>query len=179
MYIDNEPKLTLGLKKKPTENQFQANMKKRPKLTLGSRKPADNSDSMGNGTPLNFSVGLKHKFIPQVEKSPRMQAPQSSAIIRMPKTQGKLEVNIKISEMPNWVEAVKNGWQRFCISVDGEIVQMKVRPKVWNKLLKANEEYPQWVASITGKMGPRIKNGFELVEPAIQVYEKQAVVNSE
>jgi hypothetical protein len=168
MFIDNEPKFTLGLKKKPAEYQPQANINKRPKLSLGLRKSADNSHSMvQEGTTLNLK-----QFKPQIENSRRIQAPQTS-IVKMPKTQGKLEINIKISELPNWIKALKNGWQQFCINVDGQIIQIMVRPKVWNKLLKANEEYPLWIASITGKMGPYIKNGFELLEPAIQVYEKQ------
>ncbi|RKZ38877.1 MAG: fertility inhibition FinO-like protein [Gammaproteobacteria bacterium] len=92
----------------------------------------------------------------------------------MPKTLGKLEVNIKINELPNWVESIKNSRQQFYINADGQIVRMKVRNKTWQKLLQANEKYPEWVASITGKMGHHIKNGFELLEPAIQVYEKNS-----
>lgn len=169
MFTDNEPKFTLGLKKKPEGNQSQADVQKRPRLTLG-RKSADNKE----GLP---SVSSRYKFRPQDEKSQRTPVPQTPTTVRMPRTHGKLEVTIKISELPNWIEAIKNGWQRFCINVDGQVVQMMVRPRVWNKLLKANEEYPLWVASITGKMGPRFKNGFELLEPAIQVYEKQVKVN--
>ena len=171
MLNGNGTKLTLGLKKKSAENQSQANTKKRLKLTLGLQKSPDKSR---NQEFPKFSSGLKPKFGPQVEKPQKMPSPQTSATLRMPKTQGKLEINIKISELPNWVEEVKHGWQRFCINVDGQIIQMMVRPRVWYKLLKANEEYPLWIASITGKMGLRIKNGFQLLEPAIQVYEKQA-----
>ena len=36
-----------------------------------------------------------------------------------------------------------------------------------------------WVASITGKMGPRIKEGFELLEVGVQVYEKKPKEPSE
>ncbi|NJO17566.1 MAG: fertility inhibition FinO-like protein [Thioploca sp.] len=97
----------------------------------------------------------------------------------MPKTKGKLEINIKINQLPTQSQTIKRGWQRFYINIEGQIVQMKVRPRTWNKLLKANEEYPAWVASITGKMGHRIKNGFELLEPSIQVYEKKVGVPSE
>jgi hypothetical protein len=50
---------------------------------------------------------------------------------------------------------------------------MDVRPKVWNKLTKANEEYPLWTAAITGKKSPRTENGFELLEVGIQTYKRK------
>jgi len=184
---EKHSKLTLGLRKKaqgnyqPQEN-FQSNMEKRTKLTLGLRKkPALVHPQFAGEIPASLERRSKPatgsqttkraEFLSNYIEKPRVLAPRQSTI-KIPKTQGKLEVNIKISELPNWVETIKRGWHRFCINADGQIVQMVVRPRVWNKLLQANEEYPMWVANITGKMGPRIKDGFVLLEPAIQVYEK-------
>jgi len=186
---EKRSKLTLGLKKKAQDNHqpqenFQNNTEKRSKLTLGLRKkPALVHPQFAGETPTSFERGSNSKqsvgyqarkrpeFHPNYIEKPRVLAPRQSTL-KIPKTQGKLEVNIKISELPNWVETIKRGWQRFCINADGQIVQMVVRPRVWNKLLQANQEYQMWVANITGKMGPRIKDGFVLLEPAIQVYEK-------
>jgi len=184
---ENSSKFTLGLKKKaqgnhqPKEN-FQSNSENRAKLTLGLRKkPALVHPQFAGETPaliqrdskpsVGYQARKRPEFIPNYIEKPRVLAPRQSTI-KIPKTPGKLEVNIKISELPNWVETIKRGWYRLCINADGQIVQMVVRPKVWNKLLQANEEYQMWVANITGKMGPRIKDGFVLLEPAIQVYEK-------
>ena len=180
--LGNKPKLTLGLKKKTATIQSQPTTNEPEKLTLKLRKkPADIYPSQSGAknregaSSSSFVSSLRQKpeFKPQGVTEKRVYTPQTSTI-RMPRTPGKFEINIKISELPNWVEPVKRGWQRFCVNADKQVVQMMVRPKVWNKLLKANEEYPMWVASFTGKMGPRIKNGFELLEPAMQVYEKQA-----
>jgi hypothetical protein len=187
---ETRPKLMLGLRKKPKLHQTHQNdeknrIEKRPPLTSDFRKkPAlvhpqfsrEHQTTMDGGYSRPPSFGYrtqkKPRFISDSVEKPRILAPRQSTI-KIPKTQGKLEINIKISQLPNWVETVKRGWQRFCVNADGQIVQMLVRPRVWNKLQQANEEYPVWVANITGKMGPRIKDGFVLLEPAIQVYEKK------
>ena len=36
---------------------------------------------------------------------------------------------------------------------------------------QTQEQYPMWIAVITGKMGKAIDNGFELDQPAIQAFE--------
>ncbi|OQY54713.1 MAG: hypothetical protein DRR08_22070 [Candidatus Parabeggiatoa sp. nov. 2] len=181
MTTENRPKLTLGLKKKSKQPQDDAQtQQKSAKLSLGLRKkpallqPQDGAgDAQERSSRLTLGSRKKQEFIPQsVAKSQRPFVPRPSPV-RMPKTPGRLEVNIKITELPNWVETIKRGWRRFCVNVEGQVVEIKVRPKAWEKLLKANEEYPMWMASITGKMGTRIKNGFALLEPAVQVYERK------
>jgi hypothetical protein len=188
MAIEKKPKLTLGLRKKSQVDQPQLEngsqtTNERPKITVGYRKKnggfSPNKEELqaaaDRRTTLALEISTKPKLLkPLIILKPQRIPTPNQSTIRMPNTKGKLEINIKIGELPNWVETLKRGWCRFCVNAEGQVVQMKVRPKTWNKLLKANEEYPGWVASITGKMGHRIKNGFELLEPAIQVYEKKA-----
>lgn len=88
-------------------------------------------------------------------------------------TSGKLEITIKISEFPADVKTVENGWKSFEIDCDGRLVSVTVKPKVFKKLEQAQAEYPMWVAAIPGKMGQTSENGFVLVEPNIQVFEKK------
>ncbi|MBD2044092.1 fertility inhibition FinO-like protein [Coleofasciculus sp. FACHB-64] len=88
-------------------------------------------------------------------------------------TSGKLEITIKISEFPTDVKTVENGWKSFEIDCDGRLVSVTVKPKVFKKLEQAQAEYPMWVAAIAGKMGQTSENGFVLVEPNIQVFEKK------
>jgi hypothetical protein len=85
---------------------------------------------------------------------------------------GKLEVTIKISDMPA-AQTVENGWKSFEVDCDGQIISVTVKPKVWKKLEDAQANYPMWVAAIAGKMGTPTKTGFILVEPNIQVFEKK------
>lgn len=86
--------------------------------------------------------------------------------------QGKLEITIKITELPRSL-AVENGWQRFQIDCDGRIISVTVKPKVWKKLTDAQANYPMWVGAIAGKMGEATENGFVLLEPSVQVFEKK------
>jgi len=85
----------------------------------------------------------------------------------------KLEINVKINALPTNIETVKNDWKMFNVEADGRIFRVKVRPRIWRKIEEADQEFPMWVASITGKLGPPIKGGFELLEPAVQVFEKK------
>jgi hypothetical protein len=88
-------------------------------------------------------------------------------------TSGKLEITIKISEFPADVKTVENGWKSFEIDCDGWLVSVTVKPKVFKKLEQAQADYPMWVAAIAGKMGETSENGFVLLEPNIQVFEKK------
>ena len=86
---------------------------------------------------------------------------------------GKLEITLKINTMPTEVETTKHGWKEFVVDANGQMITITVRPKTWNKLVTANEQYPSWVAAIAGTMGKRTKDGFALETPAIQAFEKK------
>ena len=88
-------------------------------------------------------------------------------------TPGKLELTIKINEFPTDVKTVDNGWKEFDLDCDGQVVTIKVRPKVFKKLEQAQENYPMWVAAIAGKMGESTPGGFVLDQPNIQVFERK------
>ncbi len=84
----------------------------------------------------------------------------------------KMEVVLKFSELPE-AETVENGWQYFELDSEGIIISITVKPKMFKKLTQASENYPQWVAAISGKMGESTENGFKLESPNIQVFEKK------
>lgn len=92
--------------------------------------------------------------------------------------QGKLELTIKISELPE-AKTVENGWQQFDIDCDGRIVSITVKPKMWKKFTDAQASFPSWVAAIAGKMGEETELGFILNEPNIQVFEKKPKATAE
>ena len=87
-------------------------------------------------------------------------------------TIGRLEVTIKISELPQNVRTVGDS-KTFDLECDRCIVSVTVKPKVWRKLEEAQANFPQWVAAITGKMGEATAQGFVLEAPAVQVFEKK------
>ena len=85
---------------------------------------------------------------------------------------GKLEVTIKISELPT-PEAGENGWQRFTMDCDGREVSATVKPKIWKKLTSADEQYDSWVAAVRGNIGELTPAGFILENPNIQTFERK------
>ncbi|MCA6623222.1 MAG: fertility inhibition FinO-like protein [Pseudanabaena sp. M165S2SP1A06QC] len=87
--------------------------------------------------------------------------------------QGKLEVTIKINELPAISSKDKNGWVTFELDCEGRIFTATVKPKVFKKLEDAQANFPMWVAAIAGKMGEATETGFVLLEPNIQVFEKK------
>jgi hypothetical protein len=85
---------------------------------------------------------------------------------------GKLEITIKINELPK-PKTIESGLQQFDLDCDGQIISVTVKPKIWKKLTDAASNYPQWVAAIAGKLGQQTENGFVLEEPNIQVFERK------
>lgn len=88
-------------------------------------------------------------------------------------TSGKLELTIKINEFPSDAQTVENNWKQFDLDCDGQLVRVKVKPKVFKKLEDAQANYPMWVAAIAGKMGEAIPGGFLLDAPNIQTFERK------
>lgn len=88
-------------------------------------------------------------------------------------TPGKMEITIKINQFPSDVATVQNGWKEFRVECNGREVSITLRPKMFTKLEEAKAKYPEWVAAITGQMGPETPKGFVLSEPNIQVFERK------
>ena len=86
---------------------------------------------------------------------------------------GKLEVSIKINQLPEDVATNKNGWKVFRVDCGGRPVEVALRPRMWNKLAEAAAAWPMWVASVSGTMGAPLGQGFILNEPAVQVFERK------
>ncbi|RKZ61909.1 MAG: hypothetical protein DRR16_18130 [Candidatus Parabeggiatoa sp. nov. 3] len=102
---------------------------------------------------------------PKIQKLP-LPPPQLDELVT-----GKMEVCLKIHELPADSKTTRNGWEEFLIETERHAVKTTVRPKTWKKLQNAGKEYSHWIANIRGQMGPRSKKGFELLAPAIQIFE--------
>jgi len=87
----------------------------------------------------------------------------------------RLDLAIKITTLPQQSRTVTNGWQEFHVEADGYMIRITVRPKVWKKLQQIAATCPYWIAAIRGKKGKNLEhNGFELSEPLVQIFERQA-----
>ena len=91
-------------------------------------------------------------------------------------TSARIEVNVKFNELPKNPVEVKNNHIRFYVNtghLEMPVVQVTVRPGIWAKLVKASREFPMWVCSISGNLGLRIRRGFIIENPKVQIFEKK------
>ena len=78
-----------------------------------------------------LTLETPEQIVPEKRSTIRLKEP---VVATQPRIKGKLEVYIKINELPNWVETLDNKKQKVCINAGGQIVQVELRPKIWNKL---------------------------------------------
>jgi hypothetical protein len=93
--------------------------------------------------------------------------------IRAMATPAKIQVTCKLNEVPKHRELADKRIEFFL--QDGEsdrIFTVRMKPKIFKKLTEHG--FTEWVAAITGEIGPATETGFELVNAAVQVFEKKA-----
>ena len=88
-------------------------------------------------------------------------------------TQGKMDITIKINTFPENIEEIDNGWKQFTLECGEHKVSVTLRPKHFNKMVKATDAYPEWVAAFQGQMGELTEKGFVLLQPGVQVFERK------
>ena len=128
---------------------------------------------MGKLDSPDEAVAVSISRLENITKLAKYQTKQRIKPTKLPMTTGKLELIIKINELPLDVQTNKDNWKTFELDCDGRVVPVTVKPKIWKKLEDAAANYPQWVAAIGGKMGESTSDGFVLSEPNIQVFEKK------
>lgn len=88
---------------------------------------------------------------------------------------GRLELTLKFSQLPKPMP-VKSG-MKIGIQTDSALVVATLPLKAWKKLEQAQADWPQWVATLTGKLGTKAgADGAAVVvleSPALQVFEKK------
>ena len=93
--------------------------------------------------------------------------------IRAMATAAKISLTCKLSEVPKHRELADKQIEFFL--QDGEsdrIFTVQMKPKMFKKL--TDHGFTDWVAAITGEIGPATQTGFELMNSAVQVFERKA-----
>ena len=85
---------------------------------------------------------------------------------------GRLELTVKFSELPR-PRSVQNGFKMGIQTGEG-IVTTILPAKVWRTLEQAAQDYPQWVAALSGSLDRFAAGEIALKHPAVQVFEKKA-----
>lgn len=158
MSEDAKSRKVLSLKKKVTEESPPATSSPRPTLGLNRPRPASS-------------------WSPPASKPFRAPAPTTTRPVKVVETkkdvEGQVEVTLKMNQLPNWVYRGKNDEHKFLVNGGGYIFEVRCRPRTWQKLLQAQQDYPAWTAVITGQLGVRIQQGFRLMNASVQIYESK------
>ncbi|WP_242445470.1 ProQ/FINO family protein [Chromatium okenii] len=116
----------------------------------------------------------KPKAVQEAKPVPPLDAPLTSESI----VSGRLELTVKFTEPPQPV-IVKSG-MKIGVQTDTALVVTTLKPKVWKKLEKAQVDWTQWVAAMTGKLGAQVGSDagtiVMLEEASLQVFEKKVKV---
>ena len=146
---------------KPAHQEYAQNpCAKKKKKNKSVASLSSEPDTTGESTPSTEPA------LPPIDRAALLQEIMAMAI------PGKLEVTLKINQLPE-AKPASAQTMLFAVQADGKTVVVEVKNKVWNNLKAASENYPQWVAAITGKMGEGVSGGFRLDGPAVQVFEKK------
>ena len=93
--------------------------------------------------------------------------------IRTMATTAKISLTCKLAVVPKHRELADKRIEFFL--QDGEsdrIFTVQMKPKMFKKL--TDHGFTDWIAAITGELGPATETGFELVNSAVQVFERKA-----
>lgn len=96
--------------------------------------------------------------------------------IRDMATPVKAQVMCKLNQVPKHRELPDKRIEFFLADGD-RVFTVKMKPKMFKKLTEHG--YAEWVASITGDLGPATETGFELENASLQVFEKKAKAETE
>ena len=94
-------------------------------------------------------------------------------------TATKAQVTCKFSEVPRHRELPDKQVEFFLRDGESEsfapgvrIFTVKMKTKMFKKL--TDHGFADWIAAITGEMGPATETGFELVNASVQIFERKA-----
>ena len=87
----------------------------------------------------------------------------------------KSEVTIKFSgSLPTATPAENKKVQISLTDQNGIVFTAQLNAKSWRKAESNTAEFADWAGAVSGKLGQRTENGFEIIDAGIQVFEKKA-----
>ncbi|BCL40257.1 hypothetical protein [Nostoc sp. MS1] len=89
--------------------------------------------------------------------------------------QAKSEVTLKFSgSLPEAKPAANKKVEVSLTDQNGVIFTALINAKSWRKAETNTTEFADWAGAISGKLGQRTENGFEVVDAGLQIFEKKA-----
>ncbi|MEA5604996.1 hypothetical protein [Nostoc sp. UHCC 0252] len=89
--------------------------------------------------------------------------------------EAKSEVTIKFSgELPTATPLENKKVAIEFTDQNGIVFTAQVNAKSWRKAETSASEFADWAGAVSGKLGVRTENGFEIIDAGIQLFEKKA-----
>lgn len=89
-------------------------------------------------------------------------------------TEVKSEITLKFNELPEAKPAANKKVEISLTDQNGVIFTALINAKSWRKAEADAAAFSDWGGSVSGKLGQRTENGFEVVDAGIKVFEKKA-----
>lgn len=88
--------------------------------------------------------------------------------------QAKSEVTLKFSgSLPEAKPAENKKVEVSLTDQNGVVFTALINAKSWRKAETNTTEFADWAGAISGKLGQRTENGFEVVDAGLQIFEKK------
>ena len=88
--------------------------------------------------------------------------------------EAKSEVTIKFSgSLPTATPLQNKKVEIELTDQNGIVFTAQVNAKSWRKAETSASEFADWAGAVSGKLGQRTPNGFEIVDAGIQLFEKK------
>lgn len=94
-------------------------------------------------------------------------------------TEVKSEITLKFNELPEATPAPNKKVEIKLTDQNGVIFTTLINAKSWRKAEADATAFSGWGGAVSGKLGQRTVNGFEVVDAGIKVFEKKAKESKE
>lgn len=89
-------------------------------------------------------------------------------------TQTKSEITLKFNELPQATPAPNKKVEIELTDQNGVVFTALINAKSYRKAESEVAIFTEWGGAVTGKLGDRTEQGFEVVDAGIKVFEKKA-----
>ena len=89
-------------------------------------------------------------------------------------TEAKSEITLKFNELPESKPAENKKVEITFTDHNGITFTALINAKSWRKAEADAAAFSDWGGAISGKLGQRKENGFQVVDAGIKVFEKKA-----
>ena len=92
-------------------------------------------------------------------------------------TPAKISLTCKLNQVPKHRELPDKQVEFFLNDGTDRIFTVRMKPKMFKKL--TDHGFEQWVAAISGDLGQNTETGFELLNAAVQIFQKKASADAQ